>query len=105
MIKEAISLLIDGIDLSKDKMTDAMRDIMEGKATDAQIASFLTALRLKGETVDEITGAAIVMREKVTRINAPACERIGPWPACIGMYRYEPDGYSFPCDSYIPSST
>ncbi len=44
---------------------------MEGQATDAHIASFLTALRIKGETVEEITGAAKVMREKVTRIKAP----------------------------------
>jgi len=71
MIKEAIKILIEGIDLSQNEMTDAMRDIMEGKATDAQIASFLTALRIKGETVEEITGAVKVMREKATRIKAP----------------------------------
>jgi len=44
---------------------------MEGKATDAQIGAFLTALRIKGETIAEITGAAKVMREKAIRINAP----------------------------------
>jgi anthranilate phosphoribosyltransferase len=44
---------------------------MEGKATDAQIAAFLTALRIKGETIEEITGAAKVMRQKATKINAP----------------------------------
>lgn len=71
MIKEAIKMLIEGISLSEAEMIEAMRDIMEGRATDAQIASFLTALRIKGETVDEITGAAKVMREKVARINAP----------------------------------
>lgn len=71
MIKDAINLLIEGKDLSEEEMIGAMRDIMEGKATDAQIASFLTALRIKGETVGEITGAARVMREKVARINAP----------------------------------
>ncbi len=72
MIKNAINLLIDGKDLSEEEMVGSMRDIMEGKSTDSQIASFLTALRIKGETVEEITGAAKVMREKVTRINAPA---------------------------------
>ncbi len=72
MIKEAVNLLTDRRDLSEEQMAEAMRDIMEGRATDAQIACFLTALRMKGETVAEITGAARVMREKVTRIKAPA---------------------------------
>lgn len=71
MIKEAIGILIGGIDLSEDEMRACMTEIMEGSATDAQIASFLTALRLKGETVDEITGAARTMREKATTIRAP----------------------------------
>lgn len=71
MIKEAIGILIGGIDLYEDEMRACMTEIMEGSATDAQIASFLTALRLKGETVDEITGAARTMREKATTIRAP----------------------------------
>jgi anthranilate phosphoribosyltransferase len=72
MIKEAINSLIEREDLTEENMVGVMNEIMEGKCTDAQIASFLTALRLKGETVEEITGAAKVMREKVTRIKAPA---------------------------------
>lgn len=71
MIKEAINLLVQGTNLSEEEITGAMRDIMDGQATDAQIASFLTALRIKGETVEEITGAAKVMREKATKIKAP----------------------------------
>jgi anthranilate phosphoribosyltransferase len=71
MIKEAINMLVGGMDLSEKEMTECMNEIMEGKATDAQIGSFLTALRYKGETVQEITGAARVMREKATRIKAP----------------------------------
>ena len=71
MIKDAINLLVKGKDLSEEEMTGSMRDIMEGQATDAQIASFLTALRIKGETVREITGAAKVMREKAKKIKAP----------------------------------
>jgi len=72
MIKEAINLLVQKKNLSEHEMIGSMRDIMEGNATDAQIASFLTALRMKGETIEEITGAAKVMREKVTKIKAPA---------------------------------
>jgi len=72
MIKDAVNLLVQGKDLSEWEMIGSMRDIMEGQATDALIASFLTALRIKGETVDEITGAVKVMREKATKIIAPA---------------------------------
>lgn len=71
MIKEAINILIEGRNLTEDEMVSAMRDIMEGRATDAQIASFLTALRIKGESIEEITGAARLMREKATKIEAP----------------------------------
>jgi len=71
MIKEAINLLVEGRDLSQEEMGEAMRDIMEGRAGDAQIASFLTALRIKGETIEEITAAAKVMREKAIKIKAP----------------------------------
>ncbi|MBI5102448.1 MAG: anthranilate phosphoribosyltransferase [Nitrospirae bacterium] len=71
MIKEAINLLVGNIDLSEAEMAGAMKEIMEGGATDAQIGAFLTALRMKGETVSEITGAARIMRDKAARINAP----------------------------------
>ena len=71
MIKEAINMLIGGIALSEEEMSGCMMEIMEGRATDAQIGAFLTALRLKGETVDEITGAARIMREKAATIKAP----------------------------------
>ncbi len=71
MIKESINILIGGMDLSESEMALAMNEIMEGKATDAQIGAFLTALRCKGESVSEITGAAKVMRDKATRITAP----------------------------------
>jgi len=69
MIKEAIRMLADGVDLSEVEMIEVMHEIMDGQATPAQIASFITALRFKGETVEEITGAARVMREKATRIT------------------------------------
>ena len=72
MIKEAINILVQGIDLSEAEMAECMKEIMEGKTTDAQIGAFLTALRIKGETVDEITGAVRIMREKVAAIKGPA---------------------------------
>lgn len=68
MIREAIQKVIAGNTLTEAEMVDTMNEIMEGKATDAQIACFLTALRLKGETVEEITGAARVMRAKATPV-------------------------------------
>jgi anthranilate phosphoribosyltransferase len=71
MIQDAIKLLVENKSLSENEMISAMRFIMEGNATGAQIGSFLTALRMKGETIEEITGAVKVMREKVTRIKAP----------------------------------
>jgi anthranilate phosphoribosyltransferase len=69
MIKEAIGKLVDSCDLTREEMISCMDEIMTGAATQAQIGSFITALRLKGETVEEITGAAIVMREKATKVN------------------------------------
>ena len=68
MIRDAIQKVIEGISLSEDEMVETMTEIMEGETTDAQIACFLTALRLKGETIEEITGAARVMRAKATPV-------------------------------------
>ncbi len=72
MIKEAITKLVEKTDLTGVETEAVMEEIMSGLATQAQIASFLTALRIKGETVEEITGAARVMRSKATRINVAA---------------------------------
>jgi anthranilate phosphoribosyltransferase len=69
MIKELISNVVKGKDLTEAEMISAMNEIMSGEATAAQIAAFITALRIKGETVDEITGAARVMRERSTKIK------------------------------------
>ena len=71
MIREAIKMLIDNLNLSEAEMAECMKEIMEGKATDAQIGAFLTGLRIKGETIEEITGAARIMREKAITIKAP----------------------------------
>ena len=69
MIKEAIAKLVKKDNLAQQEAADVMSEIMSGEATEAQIASFITALRMKGETVDEITGSAKVMREFATKIN------------------------------------
>jgi len=69
MIKETIQKLVDKKDLSLEEAESVMNEIMSGQATDAQIAGFLVAVRLKGETVDEITACAKVMREKASRIR------------------------------------
>ncbi len=74
MLPGLIAKLVDGRDLTFQEAQQAMSAIMEGEATDAQIGAFLTALRMKGETVDEIAGCASVMRSKATRIDA------GPGP-------------------------
>lgn len=68
MIQKAIQKLVDGKNLSEQEIMDAMSCIMEGDATQAQIGSFITALRIKGETIEEITGCAKVMREKADNI-------------------------------------
>lgn len=70
MIKEAIAKIIEREDLTEDEMIAVMNEIMSGEATDAQIGAFITGLNMKVESIDEITGAAKVMRQKVHRINA-----------------------------------
>ncbi len=66
MFKEMINRLVNGEDLTEGQMVEAMETIMGGEATHSQMAAFLTALRMKGETVAEIAGAARVMRERAT---------------------------------------
>lgn len=68
-IKTALDNVVNGQDLSSAEMRDAMRQIMTGNAGDAQIGAFLVALRIKGETIDEIAGAVEVMRELATGVQ------------------------------------
>ena len=68
MIKECITKVVNRNDFTQQEMETVMEEIMTGKATPAQIGSFITALRIKGETVDEIVGAAKAMRAKAIRI-------------------------------------
>lgn len=67
MIKEAIAQLVKREDLTSEVMEQVMEEIMTGEATDAQKASFLTTLSMKGETIDEITSAAKVLRSHCER--------------------------------------
>jgi anthranilate phosphoribosyltransferase len=69
VIQATIPQLLDGRDLTRDEACEAMRTIMRGEATQAQIAGFLVALRAKGETAEEIAGCAEAMREHVLRVN------------------------------------
>jgi anthranilate phosphoribosyltransferase len=71
-IKQALNQVVNRIDLSTEEMISVMREIMTGVATQAQIGGFLVALRMKGETLDEITGAATVMRELAKKVNIQA---------------------------------
>jgi anthranilate phosphoribosyltransferase len=69
VIQQAIAKLVEKKDLSRAEMAEVMGEIADGTATSAQVGAFLAALRLKGETVDEITGAAEVMRARVDRVR------------------------------------
>jgi anthranilate phosphoribosyltransferase len=71
-IKQAIAKLLENESLTKQEMTDVMNEVMTGIATDAQIGGFLIALRVKGESVDEITAAAQVMRDLATPVAIDA---------------------------------
>jgi anthranilate phosphoribosyltransferase len=79
MIKEAIGILIEGKDLTYEEAYFVMGEIMGGEASPAQIGSFLTALRAKGETVDEIAGLASMMRAKAmpVKLSGPAIDVVG----------------------------
>lgn len=68
-ITEAIKKVVDRVDLTANEAELVLDQIMTGQCTDAQIASLLTALRMKGETVAELTGFAKVMRRKAARVN------------------------------------
>jgi anthranilate phosphoribosyltransferase len=69
VIQELMARVLDGHDLTREEARDAMREIMQGDATQAQIAGFLVALRAKGETADEIAGCAEAMREHALPVN------------------------------------
>ncbi|MFC1979268.1 anthranilate phosphoribosyltransferase [Chloroflexota bacterium] len=79
MIKEAIASIVSGRSLTMDEAALVMEEIMQGEATPAQLGAFVTALRIKGETADEIAGLARVMRAKAIRVNVagPVIDVVG----------------------------
>ncbi|MEJ2531257.1 MAG: anthranilate phosphoribosyltransferase [Halioglobus sp.] len=68
-IQQALARVVEGDSLSREEMAAVMHQVMSGEATDAQIGGFLVALRMKGESIEEIAGAAQVMRELVTPVE------------------------------------
>ena len=68
-VQEALARLLDGHDLSRDEARAVMNEVMEGEATQAQIGGLLVALRLKGETANEIAGCAEAMRSHVLSVR------------------------------------
>jgi len=88
MIKEAINTLVSGNSLTFEQASGAMEDIMSGEATPAQIAAFLTALRIKGETADEIAGLASVLRARATpvKVSGPTIDIVGTGGDASGSF-------------------
>ncbi len=79
MIREAIDAVVSGRSLGMEDAATVMREIMEGEATPGQLGAFLTALRVKGETVEELAGFATVMREKSlkVKVDGPVVDTVG----------------------------
>ena len=75
-IQNALKKVLDKVDLKEEEMVSIMTQIMEGQVKDSQLGSLLTALRIKGESIEEIAGAAIVMRDKSENINVSRTETI-----------------------------
>jgi anthranilate phosphoribosyltransferase len=71
-VRAALAAVVDGRSLERAEARAAMGAVMDGEATPAQLAAFLVALRMRGETVDELTGFAEAMRERVVRVHAPS---------------------------------
>ena len=88
MIREAIDKLIRGADLSQEEAAQVMEEIMTGEATPAQFGAFVIGLRLKGETVDEMTGLAAVMRDKSLKVDfeGPSVDTCGTGGDNLGTF-------------------
>jgi anthranilate phosphoribosyltransferase len=85
-IREALGRVVENLDLTLEEMREVMRQIMTGAATDAQIGAFLVGLRMKSESIDEITGAVQVMRELMTPV------KVGELPYLVDIVGTGGDG-------------
>ncbi|HYL39878.1 MAG TPA: hypothetical protein VET90_01080, partial [Candidatus Binatus sp.] len=70
-VRAAVATIVEGRSLTVDEARRAMGAVMDGEATSAQLAALLVALRMRGETVEELTGFATAMRERVLQVEAP----------------------------------
>ena len=88
MIREAIEKLIRSVDLTQEEAAQVMEEIMTGEATPAQFGAFVIGLRLKGETVDEMTGLAAVMRDKSLKVDfrGPSVDTCGTGGDDLGTF-------------------
>ncbi|MBI3964155.1 MAG: anthranilate phosphoribosyltransferase, partial [Chloroflexi bacterium] len=88
VIKEAITKLVDGESLEQAEAAKVMEELMEGEATPAQFAAFATALRMKGETVEEMTGLASVMRAHALHVptSLPVIDTCGTGGDASGTF-------------------
>lgn len=88
MIKEAIHELLEGNNLNYDMAAGAMEEMMSGEATETQMSSYLTALRMKGETIEEITASAQVMRRMASKITPdyPVMDIVGTGGDEVGTF-------------------
>ena len=73
VVRAALSAVVEGQSLTLDQARDAMGAVMDGEATPAQLAALLVALRMRGETIEELAGFATAMRDRVVRVEAPPC--------------------------------
>src|SRR5437870_7343235 len=71
VVRAALSAVVEGQSLTLDEARDAMGAVMDGEATPAQLAALLVALRMRGETIEELAGFATAMRERVLKVDAP----------------------------------
>lgn len=85
-IREALGRVVENLDLTLEEMREVMRQIMTGAATDAQIGAFLMGMRMKSESIDEITGAVQVMRELMTPV------KVGELPYLVDIVGTGGDG-------------